>query len=163
MDAYAAPEDRAAVVGRPDPMPTECAGVSEPLTARWLPFRAAGGDVYYGGPDPGVGCTPMAPESDSAEAGGLPSNTTYGITGADGQGEADFAVWTAAENASLGCSVEVACSLVAVPIVGVSCDAWGTKLPAGSPQTTERGRPADRGPADHGRHDLPQDRRLPAG
>ena len=48
----------------------------------------------------------MAPESDSAEAGGLPSNTTYGITGTDGRGEADFAVWTAAENASLGCSAD---------------------------------------------------------
>jgi len=134
MDAYASAEDRAAVVGEPDPLPAECADLAPPLTARWLPFRAAGGDVYYGGPDPNAGCSPLAPESDSAEAGGLPSNTTYGITDTKGHGEADFAVWTAAENASLGCSVKVACSLVAVPIVGVSCDAWGTKLSA--PQTT---------------------------
>lgn len=141
MDAYATAEERGPVVGRPDPLPGECAEISEPLTARWLPFRAAGGEVYYGGPDPGVGCTPLAPESDSAEAGGLPSNATYGITGADGRGQADFAVWTAAENASLGCSIEVACSLVAVPIVGVSCDSWGTKLPAGQPQLTKDGNP----------------------
>jgi hypothetical protein len=137
MDAYAPPEDRAPVVGAPDPLPVECADISKPLTARWLPFRAASGEVYYGGPDPGVGCAPLAPESDSAESGGLPSNTTYGITGTNGHGETDFAVWTAAENASLGCSVEVSCSLVAVPIVGVSCDAWGTKLPA--PQTRNNG------------------------
>jgi hypothetical protein len=135
MDAYASAQNRAAVVGEPATLPDECDPVTVPLTARWLPFRAVGGEVYYGGPDPGVGCTPLAPESDSAEAGGLPSNTTYGITGTDHHGEADFAVWTSAENGSLGCSVKVACSLVAVPIVGVSCDAWGTKLSA--PQTTK--------------------------
>ncbi len=140
-DAYASAEDRGAVVGAPDPLPEECEGLAAPLTARWLPFRAAGGQTYYGGPNPDAGCTPTAPESDNAEAGGLPSNTTYGITGTDGKGETDFAVWTAAENASLGCSVEVACSLVAVPIVGVSCDAWGTKLPAGAEQTTKAGVP----------------------
>ena len=56
----------------------------------------------------------------------------------------------------------VACSLVAVPIVGVSCDAWGTKLPGGTPQTHEDRRPADRGAADHRRRHLPPDRRLPA-
>lgn len=139
FDAYAKPGDREAIVGRPDQLPEECAQVSEPLTARWLPFRAAGGEVYYGGPDPGVGCTPLPPESDSAEAGGLPSNTTYGITGTDGRGETDFAVWTASENASLGCSPSVDCALVAVPIVGVSCDTWGNELPAGTEQTTKAG------------------------
>ena len=140
FDAYASAADREAVVGAPDQLPASCEQLSEPLTARWLPFRAAGGEVYYGGPDPNVGCTPLAPESDSAESGGLPSNTTYGITGTDGRGQADFAVWTKAENASLGCSVDVSCALVAVPIVGVSCDTWGTKLPAGA-QTTASGDP----------------------
>jgi hypothetical protein len=141
FDAYAEAQDRGAVVGAPDPLPAPCANISSPLTARWLPFRAAGGEVYYGGPDPNVGCAPLAPESDSAEGGGLPSNTTYGITGPNGHGEADFAVWTAAENASLGCTADVACALVAVPIVGISCDAWGTKLPAGTAQTTKAGDP----------------------
>lgn len=139
FDAYESAADREAIVGAPDPLPKACAAVSEPLTARWLPFRAEGGTVYYGGPDPSVGCTPLAPESDSAESGGLPSNTTYGITGTDGHGETDFAVWTAAENASLGCSATVDCALVAVPIVGISCDAWGTTLPAGTEQTTKAG------------------------
>jgi len=141
FDAFAAAADRGAVVGAPDPLPDPCAELSEPLTARWLPFRAADGQVYYGGPDPNVGCSSLPPESDSAESGGLPSNTTYGITGTDGRGETDFAVWTAAENASLGCSVDVSCALVAVPIVGISCDAWGTRLPADSPQATRVGDP----------------------
>lgn len=141
FDSDAAPADRAAVVGRPGTLPAACSAVSEPLTARWLSFRAAGGETYYGGPDPGVGCTPMAPESDNAEAGGMPGNTTYGITGADGTGATDFAVWTAAENASLGCSASVDCALVAVPILGLSCDAWGTRLPSGAQQTTKAGVP----------------------
>lgn len=141
FDAFAAAADRRAVVGAPDPLPSECATVGQPLTARWLPFRAVDGDVYYGGPDPGVGCTGLPPESDSAEGGGLPSNTTYGITGLDGKGQTDFAVWTAAENGSLGCSATVPCALVAVPIVGVSCDAWGKKLPAGTVLTTKNGDP----------------------
>lgn len=141
FDEYAAAADRAAIVGAPAERPKACEGISEPLTARWLPFRAADGTVYHGGPDPAVGCLPMAPESDNGEAGGLPSNTTYAATGTDGRGETDFAVWTSAENASLGCSAQVACSLVAVPIVGVSCDAFGHALPAGTPQTTRTGTP----------------------
>lgn len=144
FDAWASAAQRRAVVGAPDPLPDACAGVSEPLSARWLPFRARGGKVYYGGPDPSVGCTGLAPESDSAEAGGLPSNTTYGVTGTDGKGAADFAVWTAAENASLGCSASVSCALVAVPIVGVSCDAFGTRL-GGTAQTTKTGTPLSTG------------------
>jgi hypothetical protein len=61
---------------------------------------------------------------------GIPSNTTYGVTGPDGTGAADFDVWTADENQSLGCSSSVPCALVAVPIMGISCDAYGTLLPA---------------------------------
>ena len=150
FDAYARPSDRGAVVGAPDPLPEACAAWPQPLTARWLPFRAAGGEVYYGGPDPGVGCTPLAPESDSAEAGGLPSNTTYGITGTDGHGEADFAVWTAAENASLGCSADRRL------LAGRRADRrrqlrrLGHQA-AGAAQTTKAGVPLDRDAADHGR------------
>jgi hypothetical protein len=141
FDAYAKEADRVPVVGAPDPLPDACASVSQPLTARWLPMRAETGEVYYGGPDPGIGCTGLAPESDSAESGGLPSNTTYGVTGLDGKGQTDFAVWTADENATLGCSATVQCALVAVPIVGISCDAWGKRLPAGAVQTTKAGAP----------------------
>jgi hypothetical protein len=141
FDAHAAAADRAPVVGAPDPLPPECEAASRRLTSRWLPFRAVGGEVYPGGSSPSEGCISEAPESDSAEAGGVPANTTYGITGVDGKGEADFSVWTAAENGSLGCSSEVRCALVAVPIVGLSCDAFGHRLPEGEVQTTKAGVP----------------------
>lgn len=140
FDGYETPANRAAVVGAPETLPDTCQG-AEPTSARWLPIRALSGETYYGGPDPEGSCINLAPETDNAEAGSLPANTTYGVTGTDGTGETDFSVWTAAENGTLGCSVSVRCSLVAVPIVGVSCDAYGTKLPADQPQTTRAGVP----------------------
>lgn len=141
FDAFAPAKDRRPVVGEPTDLPEACTKLAQPTTARWVSFRAAGGKTYYGGPDPEAGCTPAAPETDSAERGGFPSNTTYGITGKDGKGNADFTVWTRAENGSLGCSAKVSCALVAVPVVGVSCDAFGTKLPADQPQTNKAGVP----------------------
>ena len=72
------------------------------------------------------GGTRVAPESrpKSSDVGGssLPSNETFGVTGLDGTGSAKFDVFTADENATLGCSQTVACSLVAVPIMGINCD-----------------------------------------
>jgi hypothetical protein len=127
-DLYAEPDDREAIVGAPTPKPAVCSR-RPPPAEHWLPFRAANGTVYYGGPNPAAGCVGSAPETDDAGSGGLPGNTTYGVTRADGTGSTQFAVWTRNENASLGCSADVACSLVAVPIVGISCDAFGTKLP----------------------------------
>ena len=139
FDAAATPAERQAVVGAPATLPEEC--TSSPASARWLPFRAADGTVYAGGPDPSQGCIQLPPETSDSEGAGLPSNTTYATTRADGSGKADFSVWTKAENASLGCSAEVRCALVAVPIVGLSCDAWGHRLPAGTVQTTSAGQP----------------------
>lgn len=128
-DLYAAADDRDAIVGAPANRPASCPRRLPPAE-RWVPFRAADGTVYYGGPSPGLGCIKTAPESDESGSGGLPTNTVYGITGRDGRGSAQFAVWTKDENASLGCSATVACALVAVPVVGISCDAFGTALPA---------------------------------
>ncbi|MFC6154663.1 hypothetical protein [Nocardioides yefusunii] len=139
FDRYATAADRRAVVGAPDPLPEECDNVSTPLSARWLPFRSANGTTYPGGPDPDAGCVSLPPETDSAESGGLPSNTTYGVTDTSGKGAADFAVFTSAENGSLGCSPTVHCALVAVPVVGVSCDPWGHDLPAGTVQENRNG------------------------
>ena len=52
------------------------------------------------------------------------------MTGLDGSGSAEFDVFDATENATLGCSASVACSLVAVPIMGVSCDADVSPAPS---------------------------------
>lgn len=139
FDAFAPADKRTPLVDTPNPWPKELCG-TEPQSSRWLRFIAADNTEYLGGPDPDRGCVKQAPESADAD-GGLPSNTTYGITGLDGKGRADFAVWSNAENASLGCAASVDCALVAVPIVGLSCDAWGHRLPEGTVQTTKSGAP----------------------
>jgi hypothetical protein len=131
LDRYEVPAHRTAIVGQPDPRPSACFSPSP--AERWIPFVGTSGTVFAGG---AAGCAGMAPEA--ANVGGLsvPSNTTYGVTSADGTGKSKFAVWTAENNASLGCSADVACALVAVPIEGISCDVAGADLP-------EADRPSD--------------------
>ncbi len=92
-----------------------------------MPFIAANGHVYDDGP---AGCAGQPPESQSVGGSALPSNETFGVTARNGEGSAKFDVWTDAENASLGCSHTVACSLVAVPIMGISCDPAAASLPS---------------------------------
>ena len=53
-----------------------------------------------------------------------------GVTDLDGTGSTEFDVFDSTENATLGCSQTVTCSLVAVPIMGVSCDADVAPAPA---------------------------------
>jgi hypothetical protein len=125
LDRFATPADRTQFAGQPDPRPTACLGGDD--AERWVPFVAETGTVFNGGSQ---GCAGMAPESANVGGGALPSNTTYGITASDGTGTAQFDVWTTDENASLGCSYKVACSLVAIPIMGLSCDVAASSLPA---------------------------------
>ena len=132
MDQYGSLTDRNQVAGGPSPLPASCTNFPAP-TQHWIPFQAANGTTYWGGPS---GCGGQAPESDNVGHGALPSNETYATTGLDGTGSVNFDVWTAAENASLGCSTTVPCSLVAVPVMGVSCDSSGSLLaPADRPKS----------------------------
>ncbi|MEY2472886.1 MAG: hypothetical protein QOK28_2215 [Actinomycetota bacterium] len=125
LDRYASAEQRKAVVGEPNPRPDAC--FSAAPAERWVPFRGGNGVTYAGGP---TGCAGMAPEAANVGGLSLPSNTTYGVTSGDGTGNAKFTVWTGENNASLACSASVACSLVAVPILGISCDVAAEGLPA---------------------------------
>ncbi len=115
----------ATVVGQPATLPTttNCKFVvthpyAQPVRY-WVPWLAASGQVYAGGTNGGCG---VPPESNGGLTSALPSNETFGVTATDGTGSTDFDVFTSAENTTLGCSSTVACSLVAVPIVGISCD-----------------------------------------
>jgi hypothetical protein len=119
LDRYGAKADRAQVAGAPSKLPAACKFLPAP-TQHWVPFVAADGHTYNDGP---AGCAGQPPESQSVGGSALPSNETFGVTGLDGKGTADFDIWTSAENASLGCTQLVTCSLVAVPIMGISCDA----------------------------------------
>ncbi len=111
-DAWATEADLAEKSGLV-PLPAEC---NDPPTfsTHTTPFRAANGTTY-------TSCTAetMAPEA--AVGAAFPPAEMAAFTDADGNGSAKFEVRSAVENESLGCSDTVACSVVVIPIVGISC------------------------------------------
>ena len=124
IDRYADPAQRVAKVGVPATTPVDCQNVIGGAQ-HWIPFDAADGTVYAGGPN---GCAGIAPE-----AGGgtdlTPSNTTYGFTQPDGTGTAKFIVNASESNGSMGCSNTTPCTLEIIPIMGISCDVAAAALP----------------------------------
>lgn len=88
------------------------------LAAHITPFVAANGKVYYGCSDnDGI----MPPEASPQEVAETPPNEIAAYTDSTGHGTAEFEVRTSDENASLGCSPTVQCSVVVIPIEGISC------------------------------------------
>lgn len=85
--------------------------------AHITPFVAASGAVFDN-----CSNSDMAPEQTAgAGNGSTPPQEISAFTDSHGDGAADFEVRTDAENASLGCSQSVACSVVVIPIEGLSC------------------------------------------
>ncbi len=125
LDAYGT---HGTAVGKPSTVSstTSCARAESAAPVEyWVPWVAApkGGapsQVYEGGTG---GFCGQPPQATSGIKSALPSNETFGVTATNGTGSAEFDVFTTAENTTLGCSDTVTCSLVAVPIMGVSCDA----------------------------------------
>ncbi len=62
----------------------------------------------------------MPPEA--AVGAAFPAAEVAAFTDTDGTGEVQFEVRSDVENESLGCNHKVACSIVVIPIVGLSCD-----------------------------------------
>lgn len=79
-----------------------------------LPFRAAGGKVYDF-------CSEQTQAPESAIDSAFPPSEIAAATQTDGTGSVSFEVRTKTENESLGCSNDVPCSLVVIPIMGLSC------------------------------------------
>ncbi|HEY5455181.1 MAG TPA: hypothetical protein VIJ96_06915 [Acidothermaceae bacterium] len=121
LDLNASQGDRAQFVNQPNPLPTPCFGSSDWTAAHTVPLVAADGTTYNQYTCGGA----RAPEQlnqAGANSQGVPDNTTFSVTHADGNGLSKFVVWTDETNATVGCSSTVACSLVAIPIMGISCD-----------------------------------------
>jgi hypothetical protein len=134
LDRYAtAADQRNLIVNWPSKLPAACyyyyLGQPYPQTAYdWLPYVTPTGRSY---PIGTAGCAGAPGEMDtSGGLGEMPSNETYAATALDGKGSAEFDVWTSEANPDLGCSDTVACSLVAIPIMGISCDPAMTGMPA---------------------------------
>lgn len=108
-----------------DPWPAAC----EPDNAQYrnflVPFRAANGAVYWqctpNGVDPATGSTYVTTAPEQATDASLPANDVFASTAPDGTGDMLFEVRTDEVNESLGCSDQVDCALVVIPIMGISC------------------------------------------
>ncbi len=133
VDRYASAADRAMSVGQPATVPKTCGSVGGGAS-HWVHFVSVDGKDYPGGP---FGCAGIPPEAVQVEGQFQPSNTTYGISDANGNGTASFVLQSAETNASMGCSDRVACSLVAIPIMGTSCDTVAAGVPDASAAAVE--------------------------
>jgi hypothetical protein len=116
-DLDADPADKARVSGlTPFPSAAECPSADiTPYFTRLTPFVAAKGTTY-----PACDATHMPPEA--AVGAAFPAAELAAFSDADGSGSAQFEVRSDVENESLGCNHEVACSIVVIPINGLSCD-----------------------------------------
>lgn len=112
-DLYATDPAREPKSGR-DPFPaTECNDPAS-LSSHVTPFQARDGKEH-------LACTAETMPPEAAVGAAYPPAEVAAFTGADGSGGVSFEVRSDVENRSLGCSATVACSIVVVPIMGVSC------------------------------------------
>lgn len=115
-DAAADEADKARVSGL-DPIPTEQCPTADTngFSSRLTEFVAANGTVY-----PACNADTMPPEA--AVGAAFPPAEVAAFTDEDGAGSVQFEVRSDVENESLGCNNTVDCSIVVIPIVGISCD-----------------------------------------
>lgn len=127
-DLYATPEEKARLTGAtPFPGAQECPTADIPgYYTHLTPFVNTKGKSF-----PACDTGHMPPEA--AVDGAFPPNEIAAFSDQNGDGSVQFEVRTATENASLGCSHSVPCSIVVIPINGLSCD-----QPASPPTTADQ-------------------------
>ncbi|MET7419409.1 hypothetical protein [Dactylosporangium sp. NPDC005555] len=135
LDQYESPANRKASVGVPASVPPKCDLSDVTPPSRFVPFvgPAPQNTVYYPlNRRENESCGPvLAPDMVNVEdKDATPNNTTYASSNKDGAGSIKFVVTTDEYNQSLGCSMTVVCTLVVLPIIGMSCDLQGKDLPA---------------------------------
>jgi hypothetical protein len=117
-DLYADEGDRKVVSGMAEmPDASVCPAIDRSglFYTHLTPFVAANGKVF-----PACDKDHMPPEAavDSA----FPPAEIAAFTDINGRGSVQFEVRSDVENESLGCNHETACSIVVIPILGLSCD-----------------------------------------
>jgi hypothetical protein len=128
LDEYAPPgsAQRTTDFNEPNPLPSGCTDSDTTSPQAWLPYVTPGGTTYLIGP--GGNCGMPNEMSGLGGIGEVPSNETFAATNLGGAGSAQFDVWDTTIDPDLGCSDTVACALVAIPIMGISCDPAGSGL-----------------------------------
>lgn len=110
-DAYASETDRGQVSGVD---PTAGCDVDPEFSTHATPFVAANGKTF-------AACSGSTMPPEAAVGASFPPAEVASFTNADGKGEANFEVRSATENESLGCNSSTPCSIVVIPIMGLSC------------------------------------------
>jgi hypothetical protein len=98
-----------------DAVPVDCGSTPAGFSTRVTPFVAASGRVF-----PACSAGTMPPEA-AADAT-FPPAEQAAFTTKEGTGDIQFEVRSSVENQSLGCDDRTACSIVVVPITGISCE-----------------------------------------
>ncbi len=95
------------------PIPEACQDPPN-FSTHLTPFVAANGTVH-------PACTSETMPPEAAVGAAFPPAEMAAFSDLDGNGQVKFEVRSAVENESLGCSDKVACSIVVIPIQGISC------------------------------------------
>lgn len=110
-DLYAAPADRKQQSGLDDTTGCE---IDPDFSTHATPFVSASGKTF-------AACSASTMPPEAAVGASFPPAEVAAFTGADGKGQVNFEVRSATENESLGCTDAVPCSIVVIPIMGLSC------------------------------------------
>jgi hypothetical protein len=114
-DAYADEAATAPVSGTEGVDPEECPPLDvATYSTRLTPFVTRSGTSF-----PACDADSMPPEA--AVDAAFPPAEIAAFTDENGNGSVNFEVRSDVENESLGCNDEVACSIVVIPIAGLSC------------------------------------------
>ena len=114
-DLYASEADRAAVTGTEGVEEEECPPLDvDSYSTALTPFVTRGGATFDA-----CSSTTMPPEA--AVDAAFPAAEIAAFTDENGAGSVNYEVRSDVENESLGCNDKVACSIVVIPIVGLSC------------------------------------------
>jgi hypothetical protein len=116
-DRLATPADKERVSGM-TPFPSEetCPTADQdPFYTRLTPFVTAAGKVYES-------CDSAHMPPEAAVDAAFPAAELAAFSDADGAGSVEYEVRSDVENESLGCNHKVECSIVVIPINGLSCD-----------------------------------------
>ncbi len=96
-----------------DPIPAECKDVDS-FSTHLTPFVSASGKTY-------AACSSDTMPPEAAVGASFPPAEIAAFTDLEGKGSVNYEVRSATENESLGCTTATPCSIVAIPIMGLSC------------------------------------------
>lgn len=112
-DVHASEAARAKKSGL-ETIPESCSDVPSNST-HVTPFASATGTVH-------AACNAATMPPEAAVGAAFPPAEVAAFTDLEGNGSVNYEVRSATENESLGCSTSTPCSIVAIPIMGLSCD-----------------------------------------